>query len=516
MALGVAAGVTSAAPAVAAATAPQESARASATPLLSMKVDTRKVRRRVQLPRDFIGFSTEGPYAPRLVGSPAMGTNPVADGLYANIRAAGSGGPTLRIGGSSADQSWWNPSHGPRPPGIDFDVDPAYFQFVRAFARRNTSPLLLTLNLVHSDPATATEYARGALANVGPGLIRGFELGNEADGYPSLPYKDAQGNPTKQRPQGYSFTDYLREYRERADILRGQVGPIPLVGPSFCCALPFLNNLPTFLAQERSRLARASLHEYVGAACPSIKPGTPSYPTRRKLLAPDDMNRIMAGFRTAVRQSAAVGKKVELTETNSFACGGQPGVSDTFASALWGAEYLMRTAGTGIVGANFHTFGRAYSPFDFAFTPGSGWSGTARPLYYGALLFARATGGQARLLLDPVSRARVRPGANAVAFPTLKGNLLRVMVLAKDARRGGNVTIAVPRGGRVARVTRLRASGLGAKGGVSLAGQSVAASSRNGALRGRFRAANVRRRGGRYTFRMPAASGALLELRVRR
>ncbi len=490
-------------------------AGAAATPLLSMRVDTRRIRHRRRLPRDFIGFSSEVPYASRIFGTPATGVNPVADGLFSNIRASRSGGPTLRVGGSSADQTWWNPTRAPRPPGLDFDIDATYFQYMGAFARRNASPLLLTLNLVNSDPATAVEYARGALSVLGPRAIRGFELGNEPDTYQSLTYfTDPQGRPVKERPEGYSFTDYLREYKARADILRGQLGPIPLVGPSACCRPEFISGLPQFLAQERSRLSRASLHEYVGAACPGIAPGTPGYPTRRKLLGADDMNRIMGGFRTAVRQSASVGKKVELTETNSFACGGQPGVSDTFAAALWGAEYLMRTAGTGIVGANLHTFGRAYSPFDFAFIPGRGWSARVRPLYYGVLLFSRATAGRATMLLDPVSRARVREGANAVAFPTLAGKRLRVMVLAKDARRGGIVKIAVPRGARVAELTRLTGRSLGAKGGVKLAGQ--AAGSRTGRLSGKRRASRVRRRDGAYSFRMAPASGALLELRVRR
>ena len=50
------------------------------------------------------------------------------------------------------------------------------------------------------------------------------------------------------------------------------------------------------------------------------------------------------------------------------------------------------------------------------------------------------------------------------------------------------MSIAVPRGARLATLTRLRAPGLGAKGGVKLAGQSVAAGTRTGLLAGRFRA----------------------------
>jgi len=481
-----------------------------------MTVDTRRIKRRRRLPAGFLGFSTEWPNAPLIAGRGGTDRNPVAEGLWANLRAAGSGGPTLRVGGSSAEQTWWNPGGAQRPAGIKFDIDEFSLGALKSFRDRNASALVLTLNLAHADPSTAVELARAAVRVLGPGGVRSYELGNEPDTYSSFTYyQDAQGRNVKQRGPGYSFGDYQREYGARAALLRSQVGALPLTGPSACCAEPFIKPFPSFLAQQRPYLGqRASLHEYFGAACPSIKPGTPGYATRRKLLGPDDMKRIIAGFRTAVSQGARAGKQVEVTETNSFACGGQPGVSDAFTSALWAAEYTMRTAGAGVVGANFHTFGRAYSPFDFRQVPGVGYVGNARPLYYGLLLFARATANRATLLLG--TRARVRKGSNAVAFPTLDGRTLRVLVLAKSARRGGIVRIAVPRGARVGRISRLRARGLGARGGVTLAGQSVAPDSRTGFLTGTRRFFAVRRRGGAYRFSMPAAAGALLEVKIRR
>lgn len=489
---------------------------ASSPELLSMTVDTRRLRHGRRLPRNFVGFSTEIPYATRITGTPGSGFNPVASGLYRAIRAAGSGAPVLRVGGSSAEQTWWNPTARPRPPGIKFDVTEPYLDKLREFRDRNASPLILALNLVNRDPSAATDYARAARRALGRRGVRAYELGNEPDAYPTRSYyNDRSGRAVMQRPPGYSFSDFLGEWDARAGLLRARAGPLPLAGPSACCAAPFIDGLGRFVEREKARLALVSAHQYFGSACSSIRPGTPGYPTREKLLGQADMSRVIAGLQSAAATARRAGKPLVVTETNSFACGGQPGVSDTFASALWAPEYLMRGAAVGVTGMAFHTFGRAYSPFDFSFTAGRGWTGEARPLYYGLLLFARATSNRATILLDPIRRQRVRQGSNAVAFPTIdRHRTLRVLVLAKDSRGGGSVRITVPRGADKARLTRLRAPGLGATHGITLAGQSVSAGSRTGRLAGPMRVRSVRRRDGGYGFSMSAPSAALLELKV--
>lgn len=38
------------------------------------------------------------------------------------------------------------------------------------------------------------------------------------------------------------------------------------------------------------------------------------------------------------------GKQFMMMETNTASCGGFPGVSDSFAAALWGTDYGMQMA----------------------------------------------------------------------------------------------------------------------------------------------------------------------------
>ena len=489
----------------------------SSPDLLRVRVDIRQTDGARRLPASFLGFSAEVPYATRITGTPGQSPNRAADGLYAALRATGSGAPVLRVGGSSAEQASWTPrERSRRPPGIRFDVTQAYLDQLRRFGQVNGSPLVLNLNLANRDAATAVGYAVAARRTLGR-RVRAYELGNEPDAYAgATAATGTAGRPATLRPAGYSFTDFLGEWSKRARQLQARAGDIPLAGPSVCCAPAFTSRLTEFARRERARLSLLSLHEYFGSACPGVERAAPAYPARDKLLGEAEMSRIVEGFQGAVAIGRRVGRPVAVTETNSFACGGQPGVSDTFASALWAPEYLMRSAAAGITGMYFHTFGRAYSPFDFTYTAGGAWSADVRPLYYGLLLFARATAHRAALLPPSAATQRVRAGSRVVAFPTLdRRGTLRILVLAKGGRRGGRVRVAVPGGGVRAQLTRLEAPGLGARGGVTLAGQSVPAGSRTGRLEGRPAAAGVRRTAGGYRFAMPAAGAALLELRVR-
>jgi hypothetical protein len=69
-----------------------------------------------------------------------------------------------------------------------------------------------------------------------------------------------------------------------------------------------------------------------------------------------------------------------MSEGGSCWNGGQPGVSDTFASALWVADTMMEFASAGCAGVNLHGGGNGY------YTPiaGSVAEGfTRRPEYFG-------------------------------------------------------------------------------------------------------------------------------------
>jgi hypothetical protein len=92
----------------------------------------------------------------------------------------------------------------------------------------------------------------------------------------------------------------------------------------------------------------------------------------------------------AIVQAAtkSLGKPYRMSEGNSCFHGGKPLVSDTLASALWGADYMLQLAEAGYMGVNFHGGGNGlYTPI-----AGDTPEFKARPVYYGMLMAERFAG----------------------------------------------------------------------------------------------------------------------------
>ncbi|KAH9914072.1 glycoside hydrolase family 79 protein [Epithele typhae] len=89
------------------------------------------------------------------------------------------------------------------------------------------------------------------------------------------------------------------------------------------------------------------------------------------------------------------GKPFLLFETNTASCGGFPGISDTFTSALWGIDHALQLAHSNFSGALFHFGGQnvSYNPFTAVPTNESAvhqW--TVGPLFYSAVFVAELMG----------------------------------------------------------------------------------------------------------------------------
>ncbi|RPD77290.1 hypothetical protein L226DRAFT_505448 [Lentinus tigrinus ALCF2SS1-7] len=90
-----------------------------------------------------------------------------------------------------------------------------------------------------------------------------------------------------------------------------------------------------------------------------------------------------------------LGKEFMMFETNTASCGGFPGVSDSFASALWAVDYGLQMAYSNFTGALLHVGGQnvSYNPFTAPPTNLSlfeKW--TIGPIMYSTLFVAEALG----------------------------------------------------------------------------------------------------------------------------
>ena len=139
----------------------------------------------------------------------------------------------------------------------------------------------------------------------------------------------------------------------------------------------------------------------------------------------------------------AAGIPFKIGEGNSISCGGRAGVSDVFAAALWAVDILFTAAALGLQRWNFH--GMPQGPYSAIAFAGASNVPQVRPLYYGLLAFAAATGsagGSARML-STRTLASSNEYLRCWSVWDAAANATRVVVLHKDPRAAPGSSAAV-------------------------------------------------------------------------
>jgi Glycosyl hydrolase family 79 C-terminal beta domain len=204
----------------------------------------------------------------------------------------------------------------------------------------------------------------------------------------------------------------------------------------------------------------------------------------------------------------ARGHQLRIDEMNSVACGGQRGVSDTFASSLWSLDALFAMASVGVDGVNIHTVPNSINEL-FTFEQVNGqWRGSVRPNYYGLLMFAQAAPAGSRLLkLSGTTRGAFR------AWATLAPDgHVRVVLINTNTARAQLVTVRAPSAAGPGALQRLIAPTATAKTNVTLGGQTFGPETTTGMLAGTPQTTSVVPDADEYQVTLPAASAALLTL----
>ncbi len=476
-------------------TQPTASAAAGTT-VIATTVDPHSPK--IGVPRHFGGLSLEYAHVFGAFGSPATTGQtdaPLAQ-LFRNVTDAGAGAPTLRIGGGSGDESWWNPDGEPRPNGINYDLNQDFVAALRDFRTLTHLPLILVLNMASNRPGIAVDWARAALNGLGRRAIRAFEIGNEPD-----IYKQRGFGSGKARPSGWGFANYLDELGRFMRRLKGLRSWLPLAAPGACCKRSWDSpGLPRIFDRARGRLSLITYHHY-----PSCYQGQIALKDMMsdELLA-FGVNRLAPDAKIAKRH----GLGVRLTETTPNACA----EDSRYATALWALDWMYDLVFHGLKGADFHQIGSNPFTVDYVNNPlDPHYEVSAGPLYYAMLMFARATSHGAHLLPEATLNERRGQGANTRVWAAVDGSGdLRVLLLNKGPK-GGWAVIKAPGPFRGGSLQRLRGQDPEQRNGVTLAGQSVANPSRTGNLEGGKVVQQIPRgNGGNYRFRLPGFSAALL------
>jgi hypothetical protein len=399
---------------------------------------------------DFIGLS----YESAQLGNPHFfsGSNTQLAGFMRRLGTSG----VLRIGGNTSEFSHWNPNPAEKASTPTFDdmvardkanpaafamavgpdtghkapapvnIPPAAIRNLREFLDACGWKLIYGLNMGTGTAENAADEAAHVMDTVGSKLIA-FQLCNE----PDLFFRNGI------RKSDYDFKQFAVEWQHFYQTVRARLPNAPFAGPDTA-----YNNqwLVPFAKQFKHEAVFLSQHYYAEGP-----PTDPSMTIERLLRANPKLEDEFAGMKTTMLES---GLPFRLAETNSCYQGGKSGVSDTFASALWGADLMYQLASAGGTGINFHGGGYGwYTPI--AGTQIDGF--LARPIYYGMLLFAQAGAGQ--LVESKLELSEQAPLLTAYALRSDQG-ALKVAVFNKNLNRGTRLTIDP--GQRAQRVTLLR------------------------------------------------------------
>jgi hypothetical protein len=452
------------APAIAAPSAQHATVTVGATPVTAPRPD------------GFLGLALTYREIPRWfpAGAPA---DPVLPALIRNLTPVGR--PSLRIGGESADRSWWPIPGAKRPLGIVYDLGPAWVTSALRLAHATNPWLLMGLELEADQPRIDTVEAGQLLRRIGARYIQSLQIGNEPDLYTVIPWYKLHdgkpvpwfskvGKPVYARAQPYTPQEFAAEV---AIVLRA-LPKYAISGPETDIA-SWMQAFSTFL-RPAGPVTTLTSHAYGVDACPSDHdPDTTA--TIPNLLAVNASHRDVLPSETGIALAHAHGARFRIDELGGVTCGGPPAVSGSMATALWAVDGLFYAASQGVDGVNLHdAYARSNSPFTVTLSHGH-WRATASPLYYGALMFGRADPAGSRLL--PVTD----PGTSSLRVWASEASdqSVRVTVINDSLSSAADVAVRLPAGphSAVAGLQSLQAPG-GARAtrGVTIGGRVVSAS----------------------------------------
>ena len=411
---------------------------------------------------------------------------------------------TLRIGGESADLSWWDPRYR-RAPGWSYPLTPSWLSDAVRLVTATHLQVVLDLNLADRDPARAAQFAKAVDARLPRGSLQALEVGNEPDLYPKMATLGLSTVAHSRVVRYFAWADryapdaYVRDFNAYLAAL-DQVGiHLPVGGPEI--SKPTQTQwLTSLVTGARGRLAFISGHRYPLNACDS--PSEAGYPTTRRLLANTASAGLAAALRPAVTVAHRAGLPFALTEFNAVTCGGTAAVSGTFANALWAPDALFSLMRVGVGSVDLHLRARAFNPPFFV----TGHGLRARPILYGFLLFQRMLGRHSWLMPSTLRT----PARTLLRAWVVRGDGTERVLLINKGGRGADFRLAL-RGTGPGRVERLRAPGPLARTRVTLAGLWVTP---GGRWRGHFRQETVVPRAGGYEVPVPGYSAALVTLRL--
>jgi hypothetical protein len=369
----------------------------------------------------------------------------------------------LRIGGNSSEFCDWGPDISSLPPpaastggaaatGADQKphkrtiIQPDSITNLAGFLNATGWTLIYGLNLGTGTPQEAADEAAAVAKAIGTNLAA-FQIGNEPDLY----------GHNGLRPTGWDFANYLTDWNSFAAAIRQAVPAAVFGAPDVASNVSWIES---FAALGKSGAGILTGHYYAGGP-----PTNPAMDIPHLLGGSASLDKGLPRVKAAAQ---AANLPFRLSETNSCWGGGKPGVSDTFASALWAASLMLRFAAAGSAGVNFHGGGSGH------YTPIAGnvqMGYAARPIFYGMMLASQLASTTLIAGTQSAGSGTVNPNLDAYAG-VLKGET-RVALINRDLNIPTRVAVQTGSSAASATIWRLTAPAVDSTRGVRLAGSEV-------------------------------------------
>ncbi len=372
-----------------------------------------------RVPQMFMGFSIEWGLINHLTERKHGRLQKMVGAVKALERL--SGPMLLRIGGNSQDEAAYNlPTLRHMQKFVHINISRDCLVRLHRLAVATGCKYVIGLNLGVNQPALAVKLVKEAGKIIGWHSIAAFEIGNEPDFFGRF------GGIWKHNNYKLYLRRWTRYYQAIKPLLKA---PNEIEGPAFGGG--WAAQIPSFIRQEHARLAIVSLHRYALGA-PIKSPSNPKFASIANLLKASAAADYAREIRPVIRAAQPYHLPVRFGEMNSAWGGGKLGVSNTLASALWGASTLLAVGRAGGAGVNIHMsqgvdqFPGYYGPL--VYTPGGKLH--RMPIYYGMLVAADVMQAGSR----PIALSyHTRANLNCYAFLG-SDHMLRLAVI----NRGGS------------------------------------------------------------------------------
>ncbi|KAI9277929.1 glycoside hydrolase superfamily [Umbelopsis sp. AD052] len=350
----------------------------------------------VKVPNHFHGFSMELTSMNEYFGSDENHRDPVFMQLLRNVRDR-TGSLLLRVGGNSQDTAYPDeniqsaiektkvvaPRINSGATTFDVKVSKKLFDVMNGVSSATGAKWMYGLNFEDASNMDSAKYlGQAAVETLGDHLFA-IQIGNEPDLYA----KHGVRTPEWGIPQ------YVDEWTSWASTLHEQFAPALkkqdiFTGAVICCNWNVSDIMQSnFMSNGNNMnyLNSITVQKYSSNNCFGKAKGDYTDYLNHEWIIKNPK----ALYTDSAKTINAAGKQLIMGETNTAACGGIPGVSDTFVSALWAVDWILYLASIGFSSVSLQIGGKTtlYNPM---YNIDSAWE--VAPIYYSSLAISEAVG----------------------------------------------------------------------------------------------------------------------------